>query len=303
MTKRRCILTAGLVLFVVAPMAAQDPERPPSVAGCPSDNLAFHRCALEKARTFNPRRTATGKPDLQGFWRSLLTQSFSVEGVPADEPMVRNPVMPWIVAPSEIVEPADRKIPYQAWAAPIGRKGVNFAKYIDPRTTCSTGGIPRLALQDANQILQPSTDDFVVWLFEDHHVQRLIAMDDRSAPGAEIKTWNGISRGRWDGNTLVIDTTNLNGYTWLDDSGNFYTDGARTTERLTLIDADTIHYEVTIQDPKAYTAPWKLAWALVRVKDADFELFEEACREGEASLDVIRQQGFQYYFGEPWRGR
>ena len=303
MTNRCMALAASLVAIVVAPLAAQDPDRPPSVAGCASENLAFHRCALEKARTFNPPRTPTGKPNLQGFWRSLLTQSFSVEGVTADEPMVRNPVMPWVVAPPEIVEPAARKIPYQPWAVAIGRKGVNFEKYIDPRTTCSTAGIPRLALQDPNQILQPSTDDYVLWLHEDHHVQRVIAMDGRSAPGQAIKTWNGLSRGRWEGNTLVIETTNLNGYIWLDDSGNFYTDAASIVERLTLIDPDTMHYAVTITDPKAYTAPFTLAWALVRVKDPTFELFEEACREGEASLETIKQQGYKYYFGESWRGR
>jgi hypothetical protein len=303
MTNRCSALAASLVLIIVAPVAAQDPARPPSVAGCPSENLAFHACALQKARTFNPPRTPTGKPDLQGFWRSQLTQSFSVEGVPSDEPMIRDPVMPWVAAPSEIVEPRDRRIPYQPWAAAVGRKGVNFQKFIDPRTTCSTGGIPRLALQDANQILQPSTDDYVLWLHEDHHVQRMIPMDGRSAPGQAIKTWNGLSRGRWDGNTLVIETTNLNGYTWMDDSGNFYTDAARIVERLTLIDRDTIHYEVRIEDPKAYTAPWTLAWALVRVKEPGFELFEEACREGEASVGIIRQQGYKYYFGEGWRGR
>ena len=303
MTNRCVALAATLVAIVVAPLAAQDPARPRTVAGCPSENLTFHRCALQQGKTFAPPRTPTGKPDLQGFWRSLLTQSFSVEGVLPDEPMVHNPVMPWIVAPPEIVEPADRKIPYQPWAAAIGRQGVNFTKYIDPRTTCSTAGIPRLALQDPSQILQPSTDEHVLWLHEDHHVQRVISMDGRNAPGQAIKTWNGFSRGRWDGNTLVIETTNLNGYTWMDDSGNFYTDAARIVERLTMIDRDTIHYEVTITDPKAYTAPFTMAWALVRVKDPGFELFEEACREGEASVETIRGQGYTYYFGEGWRGR
>ena len=303
MTNRCAALTAGLVLIIAGPLAAQDPARPQGVAGCPSENLAFHRCALEKGRTFTPPRTPTGKPDLQGFWRSLLTQSFSVEGVPPDEPMVKNPVMPWVVAPPEIVEPADRRIPYQPWAAAIGRKGVNFEKYIDPRTTCSTAGIPRLALQDPSQILQPSTDDWVLWLHEDHHVQRPIQMGGGSAPGQAIKTWNGLSRGRWEGNTLVIETSNLNGYIWLDDSGNFYTDAAHIVERLTLIDPDTIHYVVTITDSKAYTAPFTLAWALVRIKDPGFFLFEEACREGEASLGIIREQGYKYYFGEAWRGR
>ena len=302
--KNRCsVLAVSLVLTIVVPLAAQNPAAPTTVGECPAEPLAFHTCALQKAKTFNPPRTPSGKPDLQGYWRSRLTQSFSVEGVPADEPLVRDLIMPWEVAPPEVVEPADRRIPYQPWAAAIGRKGVNFHQYVDPRTTCSTAGIPRLALQDPNQILQPTTDDHVLWLFEDHHVQRVIAMDGRPAVGQAIKTWNGLSRGRWEGNTLVVETANLNGYTWLDDSGNFYTDAARIVERLTLIDPDTIHYEVTIEDPKAYTRPWTLAWALVREKGPGFELFEEACREGERSLGRIREQGYKLFFGESWRGR
>ena len=304
MNNRHLALVTVLAVIVIVPVAAQDPpDFKTPVAGCLPENLAFHRCALEKAKTFVPPRTAGGRPDLQGFWRSRLTQAFSVEGVPEDEPMIRDPVMPWTAAPSEVVEPADRKIPYQPWAAQIGRRGVNFHKYLDPRTTCSTGGIPRLALQDANQILQPPTDDYVLWHHEDHHVYRVIAMGQRPPVGAAIKTWNGLSRGRWDGNTLVIETTNLNGYTWIDDAGNFYTDAARIVERLTLIDPDTIHYDVTIEDPKAYTRPWKLAWALVREKEPGFHLFEEACREGERDLGRIREQGYRFYFGESWRGR
>ncbi|MBI4885855.1 MAG: hypothetical protein HY824_02070 [Acidobacteria bacterium] len=296
-------IAAALAVLIVIRVAAQ--EKPAEmVGGCPAEPLAFHACALQKARTFNPPRTPGGKPDLQGYWRSRLTQAFSVEGVPADEPLIHDPIMPWEAAPPEVIDPADRKIPYQPWAAAIGRRGVNFTQYVDPRTTCSTAGIPRLALQDANQILQPWGDQYVLWAFEDHHNQRVIAMDGRPPVGPAIKTWNGLARGRWEGNTLVIETTNLNGYNWIDDAGNFYTDAVRVTERLTLIDPDTIDFTATFEDPKAYTRPWTVAWALVRAKEPGFELLEEACREGERSLDRIRETtGMKFYFGEPWRGR
>ena len=201
---------------------------------------------------------------LPGVWRSRLTQSFSVEGVAEDHPFVKDPAQRWDVGASEIVEPPDRKIPYQPAAARIGREGTNFREYIDPRTTCSTAGVPRLALQDPSQILQPPTDDHVLWLHEDHHQFRVIAMDQRPPVGREVTTWNGLSRGRWDGNTLVIETANFNGYIWIDDSGNFYTNNARVTERLTMVDPNTIHYEATIEDPTVYTRPWKVAWALMR---------------------------------------
>jgi hypothetical protein len=300
---------AGLVILlavmVASPQAAgQEPGAADTVGGCPAEPLAFHTCALAKAKTFNPPRRSSGKPNLQGYYRSSLAQAFSVEGVSGSEPLVDDLVMPWTLAPAMVVDPPDRKIPYQPWAASIGRIGENYAKYLDPRTACGSGGVPRLALQDPNQILQPSTDDYILWLFEDHHVHRVIAMNSRPPLGDAIKMTNGDSRGRWDGNTLVIDVTNLNGFTWFDDSGNFYTNAAHLVERLTLIDADTIHYEVTVEDPKTYTRPWKLAWALVRQKQPGFELMEEACREGERDVPRIREAGgYRYYFGESWRGR
>ena len=274
-----------------------------SLGGCPAELVAFHRCALEKATTFEPPRTPEGRPDLQGYWNSRLTQAFSVEGVSGTEPLVGDPVMPWLVAPGMIVDPPDGKIPYQPWAADVGRIGQNYDRYIDPRTACGPGGVPRLALQDVNQILQPWGDNQVVWLFEDHHVNRIITMDARPAVGENIKLWNGYSRGRWEGKTLVIEVTNLNGYTWFDDSGNFYTDAAHLVERLTMVDPDTIHYEVTVEDSKAYTRPWTLVWALVREKESGFELLEEACWEGERDLPRILEAGYRYYFGEGWRGR
>jgi hypothetical protein len=297
-------LALALAVMVASPsMAGQQPGAADTVGGCPAEPLAFHTCALAKAKTFNPPRTASGKPDLQGYYRNRLAQSFSVEGVWGSEPLVNDPVMPWTLAPAMIVDPPDRKIPYQPWAVSVGRIGENYNKYLDPRTACGSGGVPRLALQDPNQILQPPTDDYVLWLFEDHHVHRVIAMNGQPPLGDAIKMTNGDSRGRWEGNTLVIDVTNLNGYTWFDDSGNFYTNAAHLVERLTLIDPDTIHYEVTVEDPKTYTRPWKLVWALVRQKQSGFELMEEACREGERDASRIRESGLKYYFGGSWSGR
>ena len=307
------IVTLMAAITTAAPPAAGQSQegnpttdtrpRPATLAGCPTDNLAFHVCALQKAKAFNPPRTPAGRPNLQGYWRSLLTQAWSVEGVPAGDPLGKDPFQAWEPSSPEIVDPADRKIPYQPWAAAIGRRGVNFKQYIDPRTTCSTGGVPRLALQDASQILQPPTDDHVLWLHDDHHQFRVIAMGQRPPVGRDVQAWNGVSRGRWDGNTLVIDTANFNGSTWIDDAGNFYTDNARVTERLTMVDPDTIHYQATLEDPTVYTRPWTVAWALIREKEAGFELIEEACREGERSLGRLREQGARFYFGIPWRSR
>jgi hypothetical protein len=300
-----CFASAvALAVTVVAPLAAgQAPGAPTSIGGCPAEPLAFHKCALEKAKTFNPPRTPSGKPNLQGYWRSRLAPAFSAEGVSADDPLTKLAVMPWEVGAAMVVDPADRKIPYQPWAAAIGRRGVNFQKYIDPRTACGTGGVPRLALQDPSQILQPADDTLVVWNFEDHHVSRIIPMDGRPRVPSNMKFWNGQSRGRWEGNTLVIDVTNLNGYTWIDDSGNFYTDAAHIVERLTMIAPDTIHYQVTIEDPTAYTRPFTMVWAQVRITDPEFVIYEESCWEGERDLPRMRELGMIEYYGKPWRAR
>jgi hypothetical protein len=100
---------------------------------------------------------------------------------------------------------------------------------------------------------------------------------------------------------LVVETRNLNGYTWLDDAGDFYTDAAHLVERLTMVDRDTIHYEVTIDDPTVYTRPWTMAWALVRETDPRFQLLEEACVEGDRDLPHFLDAGRTFYFGKSWK--
>jgi hypothetical protein len=299
------VLAVALAVMVIAPDAAgQNPGAGTPIAGCPTNTIAaFHKCALEKAKTFTPPKTPSGKPNLQGYWRSRLITAFSLEGVSEDDPNTKLAVMPWDIAPTVIVDPPDGRIPYQPWAAAIGRRGVNFQKYLDPRTACETAGVPRLALQDPSQIVQPPNETHLLWLHDDHRVPRIIAMDGRPHLPRDIKLWNGDSRGRWDGNTLVIDTTNVNGFTWMDDSGNFYSDNVHMVERLTMIAPDAIHYEVTVEDPVVFTRPWKIVWAQVRITEKDFELFEEACWEGERDLPRFRELGFRDYYGESWKNR
>ena len=144
MTTALAVTWAGWSLVSI-PAAGQGgpPAKPTSFGGCPAETVAFHACAQEKAKTFNPPRTPDGVPDLQGYWRDQLTHGFSVEGVDESEPEARNKVQPWPIGPGMIVEPPDRKIPYQPWAAKIGRKGVNFSKYIDSTSSCRSYSLLR----------------------------------------------------------------------------------------------------------------------------------------------------------------
>jgi hypothetical protein len=304
-TPASTVALAAAAIWSLASMAAAGqtaPAGPPTLGGCPAEARAFHACALEKAKTFSPPRTPDGNPDIQGFWRGRITMDRSVEGVEESEPMTRSPLSRWPVAPSLIVDPPDGRLPYQPWAAEVGRKGRNFQQYIDPRTMCWGGTLSR-SFSDLVQILQPAGEPFVLLLFEDLRVQRVVATDGRPHVGDRIKLQTGDSVGRWEGNTFVVDVTNLSGYVWFDDAGNFHTDTAHLIERVSMIDLDTMHYEITVDDPKAYTRPWKMAWALVRDTQPGFELLEEACWEGERAAPRFREQGYRYYFGDTWRSR
>jgi hypothetical protein len=97
----------------------------------------------------------------------------------------------------------------------------------------------------------------------------------------------GDSRGRWDGNTLVIDVTNLNGKPRLDMVGNFYGEGSRFVERLTPAGPDAFEYEVAVEDPNVYTRPWTVKARFERAHADGYEFLEDACHEGEQSADKM----------------
>ncbi len=133
MKDRYILVVIALSVIITSSWAAgQQPAAAGTVGGCPTEPLAFHLCALDKAKTFNPPRTPSGKPNLQGHYRARLAQSYSFEGVSGSEPQFGAKIMPWSLSPPMIVDPPDRKIPYQPWAA--GR--LRSAESV--RTTTST---------------------------------------------------------------------------------------------------------------------------------------------------------------------
>jgi hypothetical protein len=105
----------------------------------------------------------------------------------------------------------------------------------------------------------------------------------------------GDSRGRWEGDTLVVDVTNHNDKTWFDMAGNFHSEALRLVERYTLLDADTIQYEVTVEDPKVFTRPWRINMPLYRQKGMDRILEYQCQAEAEEANGLFERDPRTWY--------
>jgi hypothetical protein len=222
-------------------------------------------------------RMPDGKPDIQGYWDAkTFAAAFDIE----DHPVAMFGIPP---GKGVVVDPPDGKIPYQPWAAAKKKDLYEHHMYQDPEAHCVLSGVPRQMYAPFGfQILQPP--GYVVIAFEAFNAFRIIPLDGRPHPPASIKMYEGDSRGHWEGDTLVVDVTNQNDKTWFDMAGNFHSDQIHVIERLTPLNADTIKYEATIEDPKVYTRPWKMGFEIGRNRQPGYELMEFACVEGEQDL-------------------
>ncbi len=236
------------------------------------------------AKPWPPAQTPDGQPDVQGTWRPEIPGTHSLNpaqssGAEFEERVTgkgkRNP--------SRIVDPPSGEIPYQPWAAALQQKlasefeNATRPEHIDTATRCLVPGVPRLYYFPAFRIMQPAGS--VVFVWDDHHAYRVIHLDGRPHVGPDVKLWMGDGRGRWEGNTLVVDTRNLKAKSRLDVVGDFFTDKAHLVERMTFVDANTMNYEVTIEDPTVFTRPWTMR--VVQRRLPDDEMWEWACHEGE----------------------
>jgi hypothetical protein len=212
-------------------------------------------------------RLADGKPDLQGIWEARNTADGNLEA--------HNAAAGIRAGEGVIVDPPDGKIPYQPWAA--AKQKENFLKRAstDPVNKCFLPGLPRITyMHYPFQIFE--TPKFVAITYEYVHASRTIHMDG-SPHLDDIEFWMGDSRGRWEGDTLVVDVADNNGDTWLDMSGNFHSEALHVVERYTRTSADTLQYEATIEDPKVYTKHWKIAMPLYRHTEKNAQLYEYEC--------------------------
>jgi hypothetical protein len=242
----------------------------------PSLILTAFICQPLWAQSNNPPRTFDGKPKLEGYWNNQAGSApWDIEPHPAQ---FQIPAGEGI-----IVDTPDRKIPYKPEALLKRNDLRDNHSFDDPQGHCAPSGVPRQTYTPFGfQILQPR--GHVVILYEAEHAYRDISTERMQHLPASIKLWQGDSIGRWEGNTLLVDTTNFNGETWFDMMGNFTTDSLHVVERYTLTDANTIEYEARIEDPTVYTRPWTMRFPLKKNTQQGYYILEFACHEGERDL-------------------
>jgi hypothetical protein len=257
--------------------------------------------AAQRAQPSAVTRTADGQPDLQGWWQTDAYAADMETGLPDDETAtIQGGAMPDPAkAVSNVVDPPGGRMPYQAWAQsrrvsiPTFRRGESSRgvpktlRDIRPRTFC-LHGTPRNMVSDF-QVIQVPGQVVLAWEFS--HAYRIIHLNGGSPPPAAVKLAQGYSVGRWEGNTLVVETTNINDWDWFDYTGTFHTDAMTLRERFTVVDGGTIDYQATVTDPKVFTSPWTFRLPLTRRRmAAGYEMMEHACVEGERGVESLLKQ-------------
>ena len=177
-------------------------------------------------------------------------------------------------------------VPYQPWAAELVKKR-RVEQGLDPNVHCMPRDAPRIWTDDYYKRIFMVPGRMII-LTERNMQYRQIMLDGRALPKDPNPTWNGYSTGHWEGDTLVIETIGYRDDLWLDASGNPLTEQGKTIERIRRPNYGTLEVEITINDPKAYTAPWtvKINQPLI----LDSELIDYYCLENERDSKHMRDQ-------------
>ena len=256
---------AAYLEVLTSPPAGQEPPAPEAEAEA-EEREAEAVEAVEAVETseYDGPRTPEGQPDLNGIWQALNAASWDIRAHNAQD---------GVPAGLGVVEGGE--IPYQPWAAAQQRENYANRLAADPLRQCFLPGVPRVTyLPFPFRILQ--TPDHVVITYEFAHVVRIIYTDGSPHP-LPNDFWMGDSRGHWDGDALVVDTTHFNGRTWLDAAGNFHSDQLHVVERYTPVTPYHLDYEVTIEDPEVFTRPWTMRMPLYRRMEAGLQLLDYDC--------------------------
>src|SRR5215471_9972462 len=236
------------------------------LATCPT-LVALIMTAAYSQSTYKGPRTPDGKPDLQGIWQARNTAAAALETHGASGGIA--------AGLGVVTDPPDGKIPYNPEAAQQRKKNFESRETADPLGKCFLPGVPRANyLPFPFQIFQ--TPKYLLMAYEYAHSTRTIPLDG-SPHLDKIDFWMGDSRGRWEGETLVVDVVDLHDETWFDLSGDFHSDELKLVERYTRTGPETLQYEVTIEDPKVFTKPWKISMPLYLHTEKNAQLYEYEC--------------------------
>ena len=234
-------------------------------------------------------RSADDKHDLNGIWQALNEANYDLEAHVARPAMALRPgpygpipAAPVLalgavgaVPPSlGVVEGGE--IPYKSEA--LARRTENQQDWLnlDPEIKCYLPGVPRATyMAYPFQILQSASA--LTFVYEYAGAVRNVFLND---PGpAPADSWMGKSVGRWEGDTLAIDVTDLNDQTWFDRAGNFHSDKLHVMERYARTSPDVMSFEATIEDPIVFTRPWKISMPLYRRQEKNAQLLDFKCVE------------------------
>jgi len=220
-------------------------------------------------------RMPDGKPNLNGVWEYIGAANWNIQDhSAAPGPFWQLGAIGAIPAGQGIVE--GNEIPYKP--AALEKKNQNKAHWPaeDPEAKCYMAGIPRSTYMPFPfQIIQSNQD--ILMAYEYASSNRLINMGKPIEAGSD--TWMGTSNGHWEGDTLVVDVTGLNGLSWFDRAGNWASDKLHVVERYKRRDNDVLDYEATIEDPSVFTRPWKISLPLYRRAEKNAQILEFKCVE------------------------
>lgn len=251
--------------------------------------------ARASAQTSPSVRTGNGKPDFSGIWQAANEAHWDLQAHDARPGMVTQPgVYPYEYArvpaapvlalgaaagiPGSLgVVEGDGQIPYKPEAARVKQENGEHWIDRDPELKCYLPGIPRaMYMPYPFQIVQGTNQVQMAYTFT--NAARVIHMN-KNVAGPPDDTYMGHSVGRWEGETLVVDVTNFNGKNWFDRAGNFHSDALHLVERFTLFTPDVIRYDVTIEDPKVFTRPWRISMPIYRRMEPNMQLMDYRCIE------------------------
>jgi hypothetical protein len=295
-----------LAVFLVlgAPAAAQTPRTPwgdPDLQGTFTTDNSIG-VPLERPKEFGTRATLTAAEyaarEKTNAEQVTLDQGDLPESKVKKDDAPNNAPRHWLERPARpsratslVIDPPDGRIPaltaeaQQRAADQRARRGrglpastADFSNYDRCISRGVVGSILPAIYGNGTSILQ--APGYVVIRNEMIHETRVISLDGRRHISSEIAMWMGDARGRWDGDTLVVDSSSFTDRTGI--GGATHSKRLHLVERLTRVDSDTVRYEVTVDDPATYTRPWTVRVDLDQKKG--YEIFEYACHEGNYGL-------------------